>query len=114
MNEDRKFLVASEEGYSIGAAEDILPMLAALHGRSGLLLTEEDVAPAFFNLRSGLAGEFFQKCVNYRVRVAIVLPDPERYGERVSELAYEHRTHRLIRFVQSREEAETWLGSPSS
>jgi hypothetical protein len=29
-------------------------------------------APAFFDLRSGLAGEFVQKLVNYRLRLAIV------------------------------------------
>jgi len=28
--------------------------------------------PAFFQLRSGLAGEIFQKCVNYRLKIAII------------------------------------------
>lgn len=29
-------------------------------------------APAFFDLRSGLAGEFVQKLVNYRLRLAVL------------------------------------------
>lgn len=111
MSEDRAFLVAGEEGYSIRSAEDILSVIGALYGRRGLLLTEADLAAAFFDLKTGLAGELFQKCANYRVRVAIVLPDPDAYGERIGELAYEHRSHRLIRFFRSREDAEKWLGA---
>jgi hypothetical protein len=33
-----------------------------------------------------------QKFVNYRVRVAVVVPTPEFHGERFVELAREHRT----------------------
>jgi Domain of unknown function (DUF4180) len=58
-----------------------------------------------------LAGELFQKFMNYRLRVAIVLPDPEPYGERFNELAYEHKSHSMIRFVRSKSEAEVWLRS---
>jgi len=111
MSEDRGFLVASEESYTIGSAEDILLVIGALYRRRGLLLTEADLAPAFFDLKTGLAGEIFQKCTNYSVRVAIVLPEPNVYGERFAELAWEHRTHGLIRFFSSREEAEAWLNA---
>ncbi|MDX1687437.1 MAG: DUF4180 domain-containing protein [Candidatus Promineifilaceae bacterium] len=111
MSESRKFLVAAEEGYSLGSTDDALLLIGNLHGWVGVLLTEEDLAPDFFNLRTGLAGELLQKFVNYRVRVAIVLPDPDAYGERFAELAWEHRTHPLIRFFPSRERAEAWLGA---
>jgi uncharacterized protein DUF4180 len=76
---------------------------------SGICLAEEDFAPEFFDLRSGIAGEIFQKCVNYRVSLAIVLPDPAWHGARFAELAYEHRTHPTIRFFPSRDAAEAWL-----
>ncbi len=109
MSESRKFLVAAEEGYWLGSADDALFLIGNLYGWDGVLLTEEDLAPDFFNLRTGLAGELLQKFVNYRVRVAIVLPAPDAYGERFSELAWEHRTHSLIRFFPSREGAEAWL-----
>jgi len=109
MNEETGILVASDSGVSIRSFSDISGAIGVFIVAKGVILTEGDLAQEFFDLRSGLAGEFFQKCMNYRVRVAIVLPDPETYGERFSELAYEHRSHNTIRFVRSKDEAEAWL-----
>jgi Domain of unknown function (DUF4180) len=109
MNAERKIVVAADAGISIGSFGDISEAIGACIGADGVILTENDLAAEFFDLRSGLAGELFQKFVNYHLRAAIVLPDPEAYGERFSELAHEHRSHSLIRFVRSRSEAETWL-----
>ncbi|WNG34876.1 DUF4180 domain-containing protein [Archangium violaceum] len=109
MSEKRGALVASEAGISIRTVRDVTDAIGACFGAEGILFTEEDLAPEFFNLRSGLAGEFLQKFVNYRLRVAIVVPHPEVHGERFKELAYEHRSHPLVRFVPSRAEAEAWL-----
>jgi hypothetical protein len=111
MSEERKIALASDSGISIRSFNDISDALSLALGSSGLILTEEDLAPEFFDLRSGLAGELFQKFINYRLRVAIVLPDPAAYGERFRELAHEHTSHSLIRFVSSKEAAEAWLSS---
>ena len=109
MNEARRILVASDSGISIRSLSDISGVLQTCLGSQGLILTENDLAREFFDLHSGLAGELFQKFINYRLRVAIVLPDPEAYGERFSELAYEHKSHSMIRFVRSKDEAKAWL-----
>ncbi len=109
MNEERKILIAADSGISIRSFSDISDALGACIGTDGLILTEGDLAREFFDLRSGLAGELFQKFMNYRLRVAIVLPDPEAYGERFGELAYEHSSHPMIRFVRSKDEAKAWL-----
>jgi hypothetical protein len=109
MVEERRILVASESGIYIRSVKDITDAIGACFGAEGILLREEDLAPEFFDLRSGLAGELFQKFVNYRLRVAIVLPTPEAHGERFRELAYEHRSHDMVRFFRSGEEAEAWL-----
>jgi hypothetical protein len=109
MNEGRKILIASDSGVSIRSFRDISDAIAACFGTDGLILTENDLTQEFFDLRSGLAGELFQKFTNYKLRMAIVLPDPEAYGERISELAYEHKSHDMIRFVRSKDEAEAWL-----
>lgn len=109
MNQADAIVIASETGISIRTFADISDLICALFDAVGLLLIEEDFAPEFFDLKSGLAGELFQKLTNYRVRTAIVLPHPEVYGERFRELAYEHRSHSLIRFVSSTEEANVWL-----
>jgi hypothetical protein len=111
MKDGKQIIVASDAGISIQSVGDISDALAACFGAAGLLLMETDLATEFFNLRSGLAGELFQKFVNYSVRAAIVLPAPEIYGERFSELAYEHSTHPMIRFVRSKDEAIAWLSS---
>jgi hypothetical protein len=109
MNEERRILVASDSGISIRSFGDISDALSACIGAEVLILTENDLAREFFDLRSGLAGEVFQKFINYKLRVAIVLPDPEAYGERFGELAYEHTTHGMIWFVRSTDEAKAWL-----
>lgn len=111
MNEGRKILIASEAGISIKSVSDISDAISACLDADGLLLTEADLTPEFFNLRSGLAGEVFQKFVNYRIRLALVVPHPEAHGERFKELAYEHSTHNMIRIVSSKDQAEIWLHS---
>ncbi|HSB08222.1 MAG TPA: DUF4180 domain-containing protein [Blastocatellia bacterium] len=109
MNEERGILIASDSGISVRSFDDISGAIGACIGTAGLILTENDLGPGFFDLRTGLAGELFQKFTNYKVRVAIVVADWEAYGERFSELAYEHTSHNMIRFVGSEEEAKAWL-----
>jgi len=109
MNEGRKILIASDSDISIRSFRDISDAIAACFGTDGLILTEDDLAQEFFDLRSGLAGELFQKFINYKLRMAIVLPNPEAYGDRISELAHEHKSHNMIRIVRSKDEAEAWL-----
>jgi hypothetical protein len=93
----------------IRSFNDVADQLHSNEGIDGVCLSEEDFAPEFFDLRSGLAGELFQKFANYRFRLAIVLRDPAKYGERFAELVFEHRRHSSIRFFASEEEAKHWL-----
>lgn len=102
-------VVASEAGLAIRAFEDIAGVVGASLAAGALVLTEDDVDPAFFDLRSGWAGELFQKATNYGVRLALVLPDPGAYGPRWRELAYEHAAHRVVRLLPSLAAAEAWL-----
>lgn len=60
-------------------------------------------------IKSGLAGEFFQKFTNYDLRLAIVVSDVERYGERFIELASEHATHRTVRVFHTIGSAQKWM-----
>ncbi len=111
MEEKPPIIIAADADIKIQSHEDIMDALGACFGAVGMLFTVDDLAPEFFDLRSGLLGELFQKFTNYRKKIAIVLPDFTAYGERFSELAYEHRIHNLIRFFHSKEEALTWLNS---
>ena len=109
MNQVPKIVIASEEKISIRSMQDANDILGAVYGADGLLLTENELAPEFFDLSTGIAGEFFQKFTNYQIRVGIVLEHPEAYGQRFNELILEHRRHNLIRFFDSVEAARTWL-----
>jgi hypothetical protein len=109
MDEETKIIIAAETGVRVLSFDDISAALSSSFGSQGLILTEKDLSPEFFDLRTGLAGEFFQKFINYNLRVAIVLSDTKAYGERFSELAYEHATHNSIRIVRTTDEAKAWL-----
>ena len=106
---ERNVVSASEADIFIDSLESISDTIGKCYGADGLLLTEQDVSPEFFNLHSGLAGELFQKVTNYQIKLAVVLEDSSRYGDRVSELVYEHRHHLRIRFFSSEDEARLWL-----
>ncbi|MBZ9712948.1 DUF4180 domain-containing protein [Deinococcus multiflagellatus] len=99
-----------ELGVTLRGAPDSSALIGAAYALDGVLLRESDLSPEFLNLRTGLLGELFQKCVNYRLAVAFVLPDFTAHGERFAELAYEHARHPCIRFVHTEEEAWAWLG----
>jgi hypothetical protein len=109
VTEQRGVVIASDSGISIGSFNDISGVVGACLGAGGLILAADNLSPDFFNLSSGLAGELFQKLVNYNVRTAIILPDLDAHGERFKELAYEHSTHSLIRFFRSRDDANAWF-----
>jgi len=109
--QESRIIIASEAGIAIRSLGDIPDLLGVTVGTDGLILTEQDLSPEFFDLRTGLAGEVFQKFTNYKMPVALVIPQANVYGQRFSELAYEHKTHPLIRFVSSVTEAKVWLGA---
>lgn len=113
MNPDEapRIQTVRELGLSLHGLDDIHTLIGAAYGLDGLILTEADLSPEFFDLKTGLAGEAFQKFTNYRLRVALVLPDFAAHGERFADLAHEHSSHPLIRFVHSEEGARAWLGS---
>jgi Domain of unknown function (DUF4180) len=93
----------------IDSLNTISDAVAAGMGEGGLVLSEADLASAFYDLRSGLAGELFQKFVNYRVPLALVISDPAGHGERFAELAREHRNHPLVRIFPDHDAAAEWL-----
>jgi hypothetical protein len=63
----------------------------------------KNIAPEFFELRSGVAGDVLQKFVNYQARLAII-GDISRYTEKSEALAAlvrESNRGRDVRFVPS-------------
>lgn len=105
----RDVAAVSDLGVALRVVEDIPGLIGAAYGLDGVLLREADLDPAFFDLRSELLGELFQKCVNYRLTVAFAVPDPAAHGERFTELAREHAAHPQIRFFREKGAAWAWL-----
>lgn len=105
----RDVAAVSDLGVALRAAGDVPGLIGAAYGLDGVLLREADLDPAFFDLRTGLLGELFQKCATYRLPVAFVVPDPAAHGERFTELAREHATHPQIRFFREEGTAWAWL-----
>ena len=99
---------------TVRSAGDIANALRGSLAPHGLVLAEEDLGPDFYDLKTGLAGALFQKVVNYRGRLAIVIREPRAYGERFGELAYEHRSHPAVRFFEDRAPALQWLDERGS
>lgn len=92
---------------------DAMALVAACleHGAGGVLLESHHLPPAFFDLRTGFAGELLQKLQNYGLRLAGVFASEEQYGERVRELLREARRGRGFRAFSAREDAEAWLAA---
>jgi hypothetical protein len=98
----------------IQSAGDISAALSASVERGGLVLDEKSLAPEFFDLKSGLAGQVLQKFVSYRTKLAVIVRDASVYGGRFGELMHEHRIHPTIRFFSAEQSARQWLSQMPS
>ena len=95
----------------IARVEQALDVVSACfeHRSRQVLVQARNLPPAFFELRSGFAGEFLQKLVNYQVRLAGVFPSEEGYTERFREFLLEAKRGRAFRAFAERADAEAWL-----
>ncbi len=75
------------------------------NGVRSILLDQPAVAREFFDLSTGLAGELLQKLANYRIRLAVVLPDPSIHSLRFREFAREANKGNQCHFFGTRGEA---------
>jgi hypothetical protein len=65
---------ADTEGPTLSSEADALDLLAETHGTETdmIVVPVQRLAPEFFDLSTRLAGGFFQKMQNYRMRLAIL------------------------------------------
>jgi len=71
---NHRLLVVDAEGPILRRTQDVLDLIQATFAQkaSVLVVPVPRLDPAFFQLRSGLAGEFVQKVVNYQLKLVIV------------------------------------------
>ena len=77
--------------------------------RKGILLDEASAPGEFFDLSSGLLGELLHKLSTYRLPLAIVVSQPEKYSTPFQSFLAEANRGDEIRSFASREGAEAWL-----
>lgn len=106
--------IAVAEGCGFADAQEALDLMmtaAALHDCHALIVRAEHVAPGFFELRTGIAGEILQKASNYRVRLAIVGDFTGVKSKALRDFIYESNTVGHILFVPREEDAVArWQG----
>lgn len=66
--------ITRDGGLLLGSPEEALDLIGecAFSGLTDLIIHSEDIAPEFFDLRTGLAGEILQKFSTYSLRLAVI------------------------------------------
>jgi len=96
----------------IASTDDAMEIIYS--GLTGCVIHLDELAADFFELKNRLAGEIFQKFINYRFPLAIVIPPDHDLGQRVSELMFDHKKHPFVRFFNEEHDAENWIESHSA
>jgi hypothetical protein len=74
-------------------------------GTKKIILWEKNLAPEFFDLKTGLAGEILQKFSNYDGYLAIIGDFSKYMSQSLRDFIYESNKLRRISFVPNQEEA---------
>jgi hypothetical protein len=92
----------------ISEIQDAVDIMAeALYlGANRIILNDYNIIPAFFDLKSLLAGDILQKFSNYRVSLAIVGDFTKYQGKAIKEFIFESNRTGQILFVKTLEEAK--------
>jgi hypothetical protein len=106
-------LVVEPEGVVIGgrAARDLVAEAFGM-GATMVAIPVGRLEPAFFDLRSGVAGDILQVSATYRIRLAIVgeLPEPAASSNSFAALVRESNARTQHWFVASLDALRTRLG----
>jgi hypothetical protein len=110
-NGNKRYIVSSSSDVLMHSTADLLELLAlaAENSTNLIMLNETNFSPDFYNLKTGLAGEFLQKFSNYRMRVAILGTFSTIRSERFRELMHEANKGTELRFTDNSSEALDWL-----
>jgi hypothetical protein len=92
---------------AINDVQDAIDLMAnaGQSGADGVIVYAFQLAPDFFRLETGLAGEILQKFSNYRMRLAIIGDFAVYKSRSLHNFIIESNKHRHILFVSSLEEA---------
>jgi hypothetical protein len=99
------------DGLVIHETQDALDLMAEVSylGSCRMILHEENISPAFFDLKTRLAGEILQKFSQYRVKLAIVGDFSKYTSKSLKDFIWESNRFGHICFTDSLEEAKSRL-----
>ena len=93
-----------------GPHDPVALVTAAIEAGAPAVLADEGALPAaFFDLRSGLAGEVGQRLALYDVAMAAVVADPTAHSGPFQAFVREANRGGLFRFFPVRADAVAWL-----
>ncbi|MDR6568975.1 protein of unknown function [Chitinophaga ginsengisegetis] len=98
-------LVADE--VLIQTPDEALQLIMDLHYQDfdKMIIREKNITPAFFDLKTGVAGEILQKFSNYRSRLVIIGDFSKYPGKSIRDFIYESNKGRQVNFMDSLEAA---------
>ena len=106
--------MASDEGPELGASQDALDLIgdALGHEAEGVVVPVDRLKLEFWQLRSGLAGEFIQKMINYRLWFAVLgdLAEPIAQSDALRDFVRESNRGRQVFFQPDLEALIAKLG----
>ncbi|WP_353721086.1 DUF4180 domain-containing protein [Dyadobacter sp. 676] len=87
--------------------DDGLQLLADLYYQDYdcVILHEQNITPAFFELKTGIAGEILQKFATYKMRLAIVGDFAHYESKSLRDFIFESNKGKQINFLPTVEEA---------
>lgn len=94
-------------GIAINNADDALDAIGNIMfgGVDKMILHAVNITPAFFDLKTGIAGDVLQKFTNYRVRLAIVGDVSTYNSNSLRDFVFESNKGRQVNFVDTKEDA---------
>jgi len=109
MNSTKNYYESVEQ---IKNLSDFLDFIgnARYSGTASILINPGHLTDDFFDLKTGLAGEYLQKISNYAMRAAIILSESHLEQPRFREMVYEaNKSGRSIAYFFDKKEAKEWL-----
>jgi hypothetical protein len=96
-------LTAEEKWNTVQDALDCMAS-AACEGCLGIIVPKECLPEAFFQLKTGFAGEVLQKFTNYRMRIAVIGDFGGYASKSLRDFIYESNNGRQVFFKATVEE----------
>lgn len=92
------------DGIVFGNPRDALELMMNCYyqGHEGIMLFEHNLPPAFFDLKTGIAGEILQKFSTYNMKLAVIGDFSKYPGNSLKDFIRESNKVGRISFVDSR------------